>query len=122
MNRVLKMRSAMRANTQINDPVKIADTETLARLNAISIAKDYNRNLSDLFFKRIDPNGTHVLSILMVHEHAQLQTVAPHFRCMVLAKMRHQMKPAFVILDLPMTAFHSLEDGVRRTSQARKRA
>jgi hypothetical protein len=122
MSRLLKMRSAKRANTQVNDPIKVVDTETLARLSAISVANDYNRNLSDLFFKRVDPDGTHILSVLMIHEHAQMQSVAPHYRCMVLAKMRHQKKPVFVILDLPMTAFHSLEDGVRRTSRATKRA
>ena len=92
--------------------VKTASTKVLEELNDLSIAKGYNRNLADQFFVDTDPQGTHVLSVLMIHEHAQMRPVPPHFRCMVLAKMRGRRKPTSVILDLPMQSFHSLQDAV----------
>jgi hypothetical protein len=92
--------------------IKVVDTKTLKRLNDLSVAKDYNRNLSDEFFRRADPRGQHVLSVLMIHEHAQMRPVAPHYRCLVLAKLRRRHRPASVVLDLPISAFDSLRDAV----------
>jgi hypothetical protein len=93
-------------------PIKGVDTKGLKRLNDLSIARGYNRNLSDEFFEEADPRGTHILSVLMIHEHAWMRPVAPHYRCMVLAKLRHCRRPTFVVLDLPMSAFDSLRDAV----------
>ena len=50
--------------------------------------------------------------VLMIHEHAQMQPVAPHYRCMVLAKMQGQGEPTPVILNLPMQSFQSLQNAV----------
>jgi len=91
---------------------KVADTKGLKWLNDLSIAWGYNRNLSDEFFEKADPRGTHILSVLMIHKHAQMRPVAPHYRCVVLAKMRRRRRPTFVVLDLPMSAFQSLRDAV----------
>lgn len=92
--------------------IKIASTKALAELNNLSIAKGYNRNLSDQFFLNADPKGTHVLSVLMIHEHSQMRPVPPHFRCLVLAKMQGKRSPTPVILDLPIQSFHSLQEAV----------
>ncbi len=106
-----------RRTTRVNknpqkENIKIASTKALTKLNDLSIAKGYNRNLSDQFFLDADPKGTHVLSVLMIHEHAQMRPVPPHFRCMVLAKMQGKRTPTPVILDIPMQSFHSLQEAV----------
>lgn len=90
--------------------IKRANTTTLWRLNEASIKKDYNRNLSDEFFVHADPDGTHILSVLLVHEHAQMRPVPPHYRCMVWAKMKGKTTPTNVILDIPINLFNSLTD------------
>lgn len=91
-------------------PIKLADSETLRLLNRTSIRKGYDRNLTDEFFARLDPQGAHVLSVLMVHEHARMRPVPPHYRCQVLAKYRGRTQPVFVILDIPFESFDSLPD------------
>ena len=102
----------MRQATRTRKQIKMVDTNGLKRLNDLSISKDYNRNLSDTFFENVDPRGTHILSILMVHEHAQMRPVAPHYRCMLLAKMRRRRNPVTLVLDLPIDTFRSLKDAV----------
>ncbi len=92
--------------------IKIASTKALAQLNILSVAKGYNRNLSDQFFLDADPKGIHVLSVLMIHEHAEMRPVPLHFRCMVLAKMQGKRTPTPVILDIPMQSFHALQEAV----------
>ncbi len=95
-----------------NKVIKMVNTRGLKRLNYLSINRGYNRNLSRQFFLDADPKGTHVLYVLMIHEHPQMQPVAPHYRCMVLAKMQGQGEFTPVILDLPMQSFQSLQDAV----------
>lgn len=92
--------------------IKQVGTSELKRLNDLSIANDYNRNLSDRFFEDVDPRGTHVLFVLMIHEHAQMRPVAPHYRCLVLAKMRRRRNPTEVFLDLPFEAFDALRNAM----------
>ena len=92
--------------------IKQVGTSELKRLNDLSIAKDYNRNLSDRFFDDVDRRGTHILSVQMIHEHAHMRKVAPHYRCLLLAKMRGRRDPAVLFLDLPFEAFDALRSAV----------
>ena len=116
LKKKLERHSLDRANaiqtTRNRKQIKKLNTPQLKRLNNLSISKDYNRNLSDTFFDKVDRNGTHILSVLMVHEHAQMRQVAPHYRCLLLAKMRRRRNPVTLILDLPIDTFNSLKDAV----------
>ena len=98
-------------------PIRLADTQTLRDLNSKSIRKGYNRNLADEFFAQADPRGTHVLSVLMVHGHARMRPVPPHYRCLVLAKFRGRTTPVAVIFDIPIRSFDSLTDARERIGQ-----
>ena len=83
-------------------PIQKVGTGGLKRHNDLSIAQGYNRYFCDRFFRDADPRGVHIISVLMIHEHAQMRPVEPHYRCMVLAKIRRRMEPVLVFLDLPI--------------------
>lgn len=108
----MAINTQIRKRQPVRETIKKVDSTGLKRLNDLSIAKDYNRNVSDRFFEDVDPRGTHLLFVLMIHEHAQMRPVAPHFRCLVLAKMRRRRKPTEVFLDLPIEAFDALRSAV----------
>ena len=88
---------------------KMVDTKELIRLNKLSVENNYNQNRPDEFFEEVDPLGTHFLGVLIVHHHAQLKPVPPHFRCGTLVRMKDG-EQVEILLDLPMWAFQSLQD------------
>ena len=91
------------------ETVKMIGTKRLKRLNKLSLARNYNQNLSDEFLERVDPHGIHFVAVLLVHDHAEGEPVRPHFRCEVLARMRDGSQ-AEALLDLPKPSFQSLQD------------
>ena len=88
--------------------IKKVSTTTLRRLNKESIRLGYNRNLTDRFFRLADPDGEHVIEIIMIHEHAMMRPVAPHYRLLLLAKMRRSTEPCHLTLDIPIASWDAL--------------
>lgn len=91
----------------MNDP-RVITTPVLKRLNTKAIANDYNRAISDAAIRRLDPDGFHVLSVALLHEHAGGVKVDPHYRCQVLMKMKGQKDPEVVYLDVEIDTYNSL--------------
>ena len=81
---------------------KFMDSDTLAELNQRAVKANYNRALTDEFIAKLDPDGVHLVTMVMPHEHAQGVRVEPHYRCQVFAKTidRDADHPAEVWLDI----------------------
>ena len=91
------------------DPkLKIVSTSQLRRLNALSMAADYNRNISNEGIAALDPAGQHVMRVVMTHHHAAGVPVEPHYRLFVLMKLVGSNEPAPVTLDIPMDVWDGL--------------
>jgi len=88
--------------------LKIATTAQLGRLNAISIANGYNRNISVDGISALDPAGLHVLRVVMTHYHAAGVPVEPHYRLFLLMKLVGSNDPVSVTLDIPIGAWDGL--------------
>lgn len=102
-----KETSEMSKTAQVD--TRICSAHDLKAINKKSVGKNYNRTLSDEFFRQLDPDGLSVVYILMTHEHAQGYSVPPHYRCRVLAKMKDTMDPAMVTLDMDVHMYDRLK-------------
>jgi hypothetical protein len=89
--------------------MKVCNTRQLVVLNERAHSLNYNRRLEREALGNIaDPDGLHVLDSVMIHEHAQGQAVDPHYRCMVLIKVRNSTVPHEAWLDVPIEDYDKL--------------
>lgn len=84
---------------------KAVTTDILVKMIQDAENNDYNRLPVENLADDLDPNGIHILEALMIHEHAQGVSVAPHVRCQVFAKMKDSMQPAIFTMDTNMKMF-----------------
>jgi hypothetical protein len=85
------------------------DTPMLLTANRAAAQNGYNRQLDqDWLVANLDPDGTHVVSFYLPHEHAAGQQVAPHWRLKLLMKVRNREKPFDAMLDVPDNVFRAL--------------
>lgn len=89
---------------------KVVTTEVLKHLAQKAEKQGYNRQVTDEFLRDLDPDGFHIVSQVLLHEHAAGVQVAPHARCSVLAKAQGQDEPVEVFLDIPIDLFDLLPD------------
>jgi len=94
--------------------MKIAYTDEFVRIGRDSIERGFNRLLPDEFLDSLDPDGVHILTFNMPHEHIASQRVEPHVRTMWLAKVSGQEKGVDVTLDMTLDNFNALSS-VRKT-------
>lgn len=83
-------------------------TRALRRLNEVAIANNYNRALTDDLIARADPDGWHVLTPVLLHEHAAGVSVAPHMRCQVLVAVKGDNLPALAWIDVTLDDLRAL--------------
>lgn len=87
---------------------KVTDTTHFIEISRHSIEKEYNRLPTDALLDALDPEGTHVLTFHMPHEHAAGVRVDPHMRTIWLVKLDGEEKPVEVTLDMTLDHFESL--------------
>jgi hypothetical protein len=87
---------------------KIVGTAQFIEISRRSIEQGYNRLPTDEFLDSLDPEGTHILTFSMPHEHAAGVEVAPHMRTLWLAKMKDMEKGVDITLDMTLDDFDSL--------------
>lgn len=90
--------------------MKQLTTEELQAFARIGKDRGYNRQLSDEIIERLDPNGIHVTSFAMLHEHAGGQKIDPHVRTEVLLKLRGTDDPAWAFMDMDLPMYGTLAD------------
>lgn len=88
--------------------MRIINTRELIEINNYAVA-NYNRCLDPaLLAERVDPEGLHVLTLMMIHEHSAGVLVDPHFRCLALIKLRGEVLPQEAALDIEMDTYQAL--------------
>jgi hypothetical protein len=92
--------------------MKIVSTKTLCAITDDASSNNYNRILSSLAINKLDPEGTHVLSFVMEHQHAGGQEVPAHVRADAFLKFRDEELPQKAIVDVPMDFWEQLKDVV----------
>lgn len=86
----------------------VMSTAELSELNSIARERGYNRQLSDELIASLDPAGTHVVGVTLLHEHAAGVPVAPHVRAHVYCKVAKTWDPVPVFIDCDQVKFAAL--------------
>lgn len=88
--------------------MKVANTKTVESL--IDCSQKYNRYIPRGVKKDLDPEGRHVFSVILVHEHIAGKLVEPHYRCSAFLKMKDADEPAHFYVDMSIDDYDSLMD------------
>lgn len=103
---------------------KIMDSAELLFINSKSTTKGYNATLSSAGLDALDPEGIHIITMTMIHEHAGGAKVEPHVRALILLKLTGSDLPRMARLDMTFDWFNQLrevevtDDQVREASNA----
>ena len=92
---------------------RFATSPALARLNRAALNRGLNRVLPANLISALDPSGFSIVTDVLVHEHAGGESVAPHFRCRVLAKVAGSDEPEIGYLDVAFEDFEALPKAQR---------
>ena len=88
--------------------IRVADTETLLVLNSIAKGYNFNRQLSDECITRLDPDGWHILTLVLWGSNVDHCPVL-HHRTEVLMKFTGDGEANKVFLDVSDTDWNILE-------------
>lgn len=89
---------------------KVVDTRGLKGLINHAEVTGLNRTLANINRALIDPDGFHIVTDVMVHDHAAGASVEPHLRCSTLVKFKDQEDPEHDYLDVSFEDFDLLPD------------
>jgi hypothetical protein len=92
----------------MTNTVKVVGTATLELINLHSSTRHYNRTLSIKGLDMLDPDGKHIITWTMIHEHAAGVKVDPHVRAAMLLKVKDSMTPVRTFLDMTFKDFNDL--------------
>lgn len=85
--------------------MKFATTDILLDLADEARVADFNRQFPMPLVDALDPQGIHICSFGMIHEHADGREVNPHMRTKWLLKIKDSMEPLSAFLDIPMDSY-----------------
>lgn len=92
----------------MND-MKVANTEDIRLLNKTAIKCKFNRALSDDAIAALDPEGNHVL-VMMLYGHNMDSARELHHRTRAILKVPGTMEPITAMLDVLDTDWKELHD------------
>lgn len=87
---------------------RVINTKTLAALAEIGAHKKLNRLLDERSVGLADPNGLHLLHVILPYHNGIAAKQGPHHRCEVLIKRPETTDPAVAIIDVPVEQFDRL--------------
>ena len=89
--------------------IKHTDTPNLRRIMEAGRLEGYNRVTDPAVDDMLDPEGRHLVSFSMVHEHIGGEKVDPHMRTIFMLKFKDSSEPNEVIIDMSMDDFNTLD-------------
>jgi len=108
---------ARSVTSEVPRTVKAVDTQELIRLDAEAIECGLSRNHGAGWLARYaDPEGVHYLRPFMVHRLTHRPDVSPHWRCMLLLRMRDGQQ-IFSLLDIMTASFDTLPETLEATTK-----
>jgi hypothetical protein len=91
---------------------RVADTERLLLINRNSLVAGYNMHWAPGELEELlDPDGMHLITMSMVHEHKHTKASEPHLRTVVLLKFKDGIGTGIIdrgLLDMSMSDYESL--------------
>jgi hypothetical protein len=99
--------------------LRVATTEILTNLNMLARKYHLNRQLSDSCIDSLDPDGFHVLELVLYGHNMDFAPVL-HHRAMLHMKFAGRIKPETAFLDIPdevwqtLPAWDDIKDKYRR--------
>lgn len=88
---------------------KVVTTNQLEDLSNDAWKRGYNRRLDYAVLERsVDPDGLHILSAFLMHEHKAGKACEPHARCRVLIKVKDTTVPVEAWLDVELGRYNRL--------------
>ena len=89
--------------------MKIANTRELIEINNHALDGGFNQCFDrELLARDADPDGLHIINMVLVHEHKAGVLVDPHLRCMAWVKMRGRAVPWQGLLDVEIDTYNAL--------------
>ena len=89
--------------------IKIASTPQLIRIATAGEGMGYNRQLPKQFLEGLDPDGKHMVTLALVHEHIAGQPVDPHMRCQMLVKSKYADEPFNCQIDMSINDYNEMD-------------
>jgi hypothetical protein len=96
--------------TEFDNTLRVCDTETLLRLMRAGRAEQYNRVCPPELEAELDPQGTHLITLSLLHYYKQAEPCPAHARLMMMIKLRDQEQPQEIILDASLEETQSLSE------------
>ena len=87
---------------------RVINTPTLAALAEIGARKNLNRQLDPRSVGAADPEGLHLLHVILPYHNGIAAKQGPHHRCEVLIKRPNTTDPATAVIDVPVEQFDRL--------------
>lgn len=82
------------------ETMKVCNTDDLAYLIHAAKRHNLNRQASVGFIKELDPNGNHVLSLMLYGHNMDVPGTLLHHRVQVLCKVKGEIMPMTLMLDV----------------------
>lgn len=89
--------------------IRHTDTPNLLRIMQAGRLEEYNRVTDPAIDEMLDPEGAHLVTFSMVHEHKAGEQVDPHMRATFMLKFKDSMEPRDAIIDMSMEDFRTLD-------------
>lgn len=93
-------------------PVRYTTTPNLLRIIEAGRVQGFNRTIPEGFEAKLDPEGKHLESFAMPHEHMRGKQVPVHMRVMLLTKVRDSDTPEEILLDMSSADYGSFDETV----------
>lgn len=87
---------------------RVLDTDSLVNLAFLGARLRLNRQLDVQALKNADPDGVHVLHVVLPYHNGLDAKGGPHHRCEVLIKENGTNWPASAFIDVPVEYFDRL--------------
>jgi hypothetical protein len=84
------------------DRTLVVNTRELREICRDTKRRGYNRNLKPQQFALLDPKGTHILGVRLIHKHKDEQPCEPHVRVFAHIKLLGQQKAIERYIDIAM--------------------
>jgi hypothetical protein len=87
--------------------LRVVTTDILCHLNEVARRNNFNRQLSDVCIDSLDPDGFHVLE-LVLYGHNMDSAPILHHRAMLHMKFAGRTEPETALLDIPDEVWQTL--------------
>lgn len=106
--RAAQMQQSADISMAMSLEARVVTPQDLVYLAAVASELDYNRQLHPNTLTDLDPEGTNLLTPILIHRHVQGEDAPAHMRCRLMVKLVNREEPFDATMDVPMEQFLQL--------------